>query len=302
MTRSPPSPSATGPCTASSGAFTLTLGAGSGIATYPAGSHFGPRRLRDYELVWILEGQVGWHCADQQIDLGPGSILFLQPGMRDRFRWDPQRRSRHGFIHCQIDAAPADLGPIDSWPLQHSLTPDNPVLPLLDHCLLLLAQRPDGWAAQVCAGLGFVFRALCSGQCQGLQTNQPPYHPALTAMLDGIARHWAHGPTTAIELDTLCHWAGVSRVHLTRLCREAFARSPVAVVRSLRLHRVAELLASSHESIAQISERCGFANPFHCTRAFGESYGLSPSAYRKQMQAGEACPLVPLVQLQRLPE
>lgn len=293
-----PQPQPTSPNdSASSTDFRFRLDGGHGIATYPAGSTFGPRLLHDWELVWILEGQVEWQCAASQEPLTAGSLLVLQPGMRDQFRWDPHARTRHGFIHCMVEATPADLGPVQSWPHLRRLEPDNPLLPVLHHCLLLLAKRPAGWAEQISAGLGFVLRAFCNGQHQGMQVGAAPYHPALSSMLDGIARHWAHGPTTAIELDTLCHWAGVSRVHLTRLCRAAFARSPVAVVRSLRLHRVAELLASSHDSIARISERCGFANPFHCTRAFRSTYGVSPSHYRRQLRAGEACPIVPLVQI-----
>ena len=78
------------------------------IADYPIGGSYGPRRVPDYELVWLLRGSASWTRQDLESDgltLGPEQMVELRPGMlalsrkgsRDRYRWDPERPTRHAF-------------------------------------------------------------------------------------------------------------------------------------------------------------------------------------------------------------
>jgi len=72
----------------------LTI-SGSGVAVYPPGATFGPRRLEDFEFVWLLQGTAEW-CYDQgRIALGPNRLLLGRPGIQDSFVWDRTRPTRH---------------------------------------------------------------------------------------------------------------------------------------------------------------------------------------------------------------
>ena len=53
-------------------------------------------------------------------------------------------------------------------------------------------------------------------------------------------------------------------------------------IRNLRLKQAARLLAIGHDNISEISERVGFSNVSIFSRAFKETYGMSPKAYREQ--------------------
>src|SRR4051812_43308752 len=74
-----------------------------GQADYPPGATFGPRMLSDFELVWIVQGNVVWRCGDDEHALGPSSVVLCRPKMRDAFDWDRKRRTRHGYIHFDLE-------------------------------------------------------------------------------------------------------------------------------------------------------------------------------------------------------
>jgi hypothetical protein len=78
--------------------MSFTVG-GSGVAVYPPGATFGPRRLEDFEFVWLLQGTAEWRYDQGSIALGPSSLLLGRPGMTDSFLWDRNRPTRHGYLH-----------------------------------------------------------------------------------------------------------------------------------------------------------------------------------------------------------
>jgi AraC-like DNA-binding protein len=63
--------------------------------------------------------------------------------------------------------------------------------------------------------------------------------------------------------------------------RQATGRSPKAYYDALRLDHAAHLLQSTPLSVGQISDRLGYANQFHFSRAFRAHYGVTPSGSRQ---------------------
>src|SRR4029450_13266649 len=72
--------------------MSLTV-SGSGVAVYPPGATFGPRRLEDFEFVWLLQGASEWRYGQGSIVLGPNSLLLGRPGITDSFIWGRPRRT-----------------------------------------------------------------------------------------------------------------------------------------------------------------------------------------------------------------
>src|SRR5262245_48279513 len=95
----------------------LSLPTSSGIATYPSGATFGPRTMYDYEFVWIIEGEVEYRWGKRVVAAPSGAVVLCRPGAVDFFRWDPRRRTRHGFFHFHILDTPHDWPPEEQWPL-----------------------------------------------------------------------------------------------------------------------------------------------------------------------------------------
>lgn len=264
------------------------------VVDYPAGATFGPRTLTDFELVWLLQGSAQWRCAGRTEALGPGSLLLARPGMRDEFRWDPRRTTRHAYVHFEL-AAGSDPG---GWPLVRHLTHAEPLPGMFRYLLWLGGAAPVGWERCGNDVLRLLLAIYLGGPLPGTDdAGTPP--PAIEAVIDHIRRTWASGVTRPIPLRELAAAGSVSGVHLSRLFRARFGVAPVRAVELLRLGRAESLLLRSNSPIAAIASDCGFADPYHFSRRFRAVYGVSPRSFRTG--GPEAAPPSPIVTTGPLP-
>ena len=95
----------------------LTLPSATGIVTYPAGALFGPRHIRDYEFVWIIEGDCEYRRGSVTVPAPPGSVVLCRPGETDFFRWDRDRRTQHAYFHFNLTRWPKTWPKQTAWPL-----------------------------------------------------------------------------------------------------------------------------------------------------------------------------------------
>lgn len=265
-----------------------------GVATYPAGAVFGPRHMRDYEFVWVIEGDAMYRWAAQEVDAPEGSVLLCRPDAVDFFRWDPHRRTRHAFFHFQLLAAPPHWPPQEFWPLLRLPAEDDILRPLFRH-LLTWADRSDPLQCQLT--IANLLAAFLSG---AIATGDVPRE----ALPEAVERAWSYlhrqleqEPAAAITLDALANAACVTPEHLCRLFRATTGRSPIETVRLARLDRAAVLLTRSNYAIGEIATQCGFVSPFHFSRRFREAFGQSPTELRQATQAGATPPTPRLLRL-----
>ncbi|WP_218576914.1 helix-turn-helix transcriptional regulator [Phytohabitans rumicis] len=250
------------------------------MGNYPAGASFGPRTLRDFELVWMLAGSARWRRLDMadELTLRPGTLLLLRPGMRDEFRWDPDRPSSHGYAHFGLPA-----GRFDGWPLHRPIT--GPLDAWLSYLVWLGASgATDDWIEQM---LTTVVRTFVSGPLPPVRDPAEP--PPLAAALDHVRRQWATR-VRAVPVGELATAARVSRAHLSRLFRQAYGHGPVAALELVRLARAEALLVRSNLSVTEVGRSVGFADPLHFSRRFRAAYGLSPRALRAAAGTTPALP------------
>ncbi len=63
--------------------------------------------------------------------------------------------------------------------------------------------------------------------------------------------------------------------------KKAFGVTPMSDVIESRLMLARKLLASPEMSIAEVADRCGYANCVHFTRQFHQRVGITPTAFRE---------------------
>lgn len=85
-----------------------------------------------------------------------------------------------------------------------------------------------------------------------------------------------------VDVDQLAGWAGLSRSQFCLLFRRGTGRSPQAYIEDRRLEMAAYYLRTTGQTVADVAETVGFANPFYFTHRFRRRHGLSPSAYRSR--------------------
>lgn len=261
------------------------------VATYLPGATFGPRAMRDWEFVWMVEGDAAYQWNNARIVAPEGSIVLCRPGGTDSFVWDKIRRTRHAFFHFDILSIPASWPPVVAWPFvrqpregdmlrntfRYLLTPNRQM------------QTPAAHFAVMQMLAAFVFNEFDSGDVPRRAFSVP-----VDRVLRYINRTLDDDAAAPISLSDLAKAGEVTPEHLCRLFHASTGHTPAATVRMARLDRAAILLARSNYTIGQIAAMCGFGNPFHFSRRFKEAFNLSPRAMRQKMNTGMTPP-VPLL-------
>lgn len=103
----------------------------------------------------------------------------------------------------------------------------------------------------------------------------------LLRLLHELVAHRDAPPT----LEAFAARAGWSAWHLHRAFREVAGETPKQYGLRLQLEAAAALLATSDLAVGEVARRTGFRSPEVFTRAFGRTFGRSPSAWRELARA-----------------
>jgi AraC-like DNA-binding protein len=272
-----------------------------GLATYPPGATFGPRVIRDFEFVWIIEGETVWQVDGKDVPAPSGTILLARPGMHDGFRWDPQHQTRHAFLHFSIEGKPPRSWPsLDEWPLAIQLPEGDILRPLFRHIAWLTEGKPSGWEDLAQSAVQHLLAAyvLNATRTQGSGGGELP-EPVERA-LSAVQREWGHGPLVSPTLQQMARAAAVSPGHLCRLFQKTFGHGPLEALRLIRLDRAAQMLARTNARVGEVADATGFVSAFHFSRAFKDVFGCSPRAFRRNLDQQLPVPLNKLTRVRQL--
>lgn len=109
----------------------------------------------------------------------------------------------------------------------------------------------------------------------------------LDKVVDTIEAELGNGD---FSVPDLADAVAMSTSQLTRKLRSLLGQTPAQLIRSLRLHRGADLLAARAGSVGRIAHAVGFADQAHFTRSFKREFGVTPTAYRRSPGSGVRTP------------
>lgn len=270
-----------------------------GLAVYPPGATFGPRTLKDFEFVWIIDGQVIWEAHGQAHPAPPGTLILSRPGTRELYRWDPQRQTRHAYFHFEVDLAGAGLPPPRAWPSLVCMPEGDVLRPLFRHVTWLLESgRPERLPLAENAARQLLLAFVC-GAFQTREEGGPQFSEPVQRALRYAEACWERRGTRPV-LGELARAAALSAGHLCRLFRAEFGCGPVKALRLIRIDRAAALLARTNLPVKVLADRYGFENPFHFSRCFKQVYGVGPREFRRRAALGLAQPSSQVLGLRRV--
>jgi AraC family transcriptional regulator len=108
--------------------------------------------------------------------------------------------------------------------------------------------------------------------------------------IERVIAHIGEHLHDSLDLDRLAAVACFSPFHFHRIYRAMTGETAADTLRRLRLHHAAGELVQGQAPIAALARQAGYRSIAAFTRAFGASYGISPSAYRR---AGRLVPPSP---------
>lgn len=85
-----------------------------------------------------------------------------------------------------------------------------------------------------------------------------------------------------VSLSDIASSAGISKSEAARCFQSYLHTSPINYLLSYRIERAKWALQNSMETIAQISQNCGFQSPSYFGKTFRKQTGFSPKEYRQQ--------------------
>jgi AraC-like DNA-binding protein len=243
-----------------------------GKTVYPARGRHEPRIQRDYQLILLVSGSVD----DIEHELGPGDAILQFPKRREYYRFSDETESEHTWVQI----APELLSPRDKRLLQgiegaHRTSP--PISLLIEEGLLWRGDNaPTAREALLALGRACLLRFADDVRHANTDAASTA-HPALTRALEVASAHYAE----LHSAEDLARRAGISASRLRSLCRAAGQESPSDLVWRLKAEHAVRMIRSTGLTLAEIAGSCGYANPFHLSRAVKRHTGFSPRMLRR---------------------
>lgn len=268
-----------------------------GEVLYQPGESLSPRMLSDYELVYIIRGDVTYHAGNEAHPVPSGSIIFGHAGQTEQYVWDPHQTTRHAYFHFSISTLPRDWPHPSEWP--NVITKPAPVaISLFKHVLEHIYEHNDWPAVAPSERESLLVEVLLdalfethTGTVVSFEHERP--EPVRRA-LKWIRQQIDDNPNEKISLDDIAKAAGCSSKHLCRLFSSSVGYPPAKTVMLLQLQLSLGLLTRTNLTVTEIAYRCGFDNPLYFSRCFTKTFGRPPSKVRKDHDAGIPPPPNPL--------
>ncbi|MFA4943404.1 MAG: AraC family transcriptional regulator [Lentisphaeria bacterium] len=259
----------------------------------------GPRRLLDYLILHIREGEVRLRLEEREWQAGPGDLLWIPPGQIHTLA-GAAPGTRMLYLHADLIydpkrshwAAMFPPGTLDLTPwrrLRHPPLPDAELAAWGGVLALppgraatagrLLEQAVADFGLHGCCTLrGSALLLECIAVLAAPATAVPG--PRQSVRMDqAITR--LRQRLGGCDLAALARELGFSPSHFRRLFRRSFGQAPRQLLAAEKMKRACHLLAYTDQPVKAIAAALGFTAVQNFARAFRAHTGASPAAFRR---------------------
>ncbi|CAH1221762.1 Arabinose operon regulatory protein [Paenibacillus auburnensis] len=240
---------------------------------------------RDWLLIYTISGEGQIQLSDGYVTCAEGDVAILLPGMAHHYStkgadwemiwvhfipdphwstWLSLPEKEPNFIYHRVSSAEARL------------SIQNALMRMISHELpginSLLHRRLSELALE---------EAIVHVQLDGNAGNQVSMDPRISAILRDLQLN----PAQKISLPELAQKSCMSTSRLSHLFKEQVGDTVLNTLNKFRLERAAQLLSGTQRQVAEIAADVGFDCAIHFTRKFRDTFGETPSLYRKRKQS-----------------
>ncbi|REE69611.1 AraC-like DNA-binding protein [Paenibacillus taihuensis] len=261
------------------------------------------RVIWDYELLYLMEGQLLVMVEDRVYHGTAGDFFFFKPGERHSIQNIGGTRVRQPHVHFDLytDALSAQIGvsfkPLEamtskerSWMRANELAEapyDVPSyfrpsdgLPITQALFGLIREfetKPPFYELRMKSALLAILAQIMREQYWGSKTSSDGHMELLADVRSYIENH----ANRSVKLDELAERFHLSKFYLIGLFKTMFHMTPIQYHQHIRIEKAKTMIQFTHHSLQDIADQLGYANIHAFSRAFKTSAGCCPSEFRR---------------------
>lgn len=230
-----------------------------------------------YSIEFVAAGKGSLTLQNRNSELHAGSVFVYGPGIPHDIRTDASERLVKYFVDFSGQKSIRLLKASGLQPGQMIRVTAPGELQFLFDELVRNGLRSSPFTAAICGKLLECLTlklAELSAPAEGIES------PAFVTY-QRCRRYMQSNSERLRTLEQVAAECHVNPAYLCRLFRRFDHETPYRFLLRLRMNAAAERLRQPDAMVKQVAQECGFADPFHFSRAFKSVFGLSPDAFRK---------------------
>jgi AraC-like DNA-binding protein len=268
--------------------------------------HMPIRRLLDYLLIYVQEGNFLVHVDGVQYTFESGQFCLIQPN--SVLILQGTTNTITPYAHLDIfynplreQSFPTGAGQLDLSAYQSLLqprlndlhgifvpirfVPEHPVQ-FRDTLLRMIQCWQSRDAIEQLEAQTLATELILSILKKYASVEQPA--TSTTQSLNWITSFLSFHLTESLSVKDMAKRANLSPSRFSAVFRETFGMPPHQYLLKLRLQHSEELLRTTEFTLQDIAVYCGFADVHHFSKAFKRTRGVWPGAYRESARARES--------------
>lgn len=232
-----------------------------------------PRRINDYEFVYVRSGYGEIMVEGKHVSVSAGDFICFRPKSEHSLWVSREPYMDFFLIHFSPTSEEASelIGQI---PIRVHLADS--------HLIEVLMKRiyEEGQQKRY---LGELRQEIMLMQiiCELVTRLHTEQNPMGVMRVGRVLEYINENPCREYALEELLRVANIKKTLFLQSFREVTGTTPIQYVTERRLETACDLLLESNLRVAQIGEMCGFSDPFYFSRCFKKKYSVSPQKYRE---------------------
>lgn len=245
--------------------------------------HICSGKRTEYVIHFILSGKGFYTSGGHTMSLSAGDMFVIYPGEESTYGSDsddPWYYAWIGFTGIRSDAILRNCGFSQKNPVQKDFPFSEYVLECIDKIL-------------DCKALTFADDLRREAFLLMLFSQLTEYHSSLKSKNGGAGHDYGSNAYVELAIDhiksnyqdginvsDIAGHIGISRAYLNHAFQKELGISIQKFLIDFRMHKAANLLVSTTNSIKEISQAIGYEDQLAFSKAFKKKFGISPKLYR----------------------
>lgn len=233
----------------------------------PGQSSWGPRVIKDYELIYIVEGTGRYHDDTGELTVGSQEILLIPPDRRHTFSCSLQ--DTPSVISCiHFGVTP----PARNGPQVVNASRDSELSRLFRKCAYEF-DRKEPWCRDI---LQTALAEIMVRLRRLVHTRSPAPEPLKLKLARIYIRERYRQPVSRGEI---ARHLSITPEHLNFLFKKHLSQTPLGYLREVRLRQAKVLLHRPGLNVSEVAAAVGYQDPLYFSRVFKQREGVSPKKY-----------------------